>query len=188
VEAVEANPSLEFTTFPRSVLLTFAFLAISLVRLARLFVLPTVGGLYFMYRYISHESCSQFDSLPLTSLTVQTLSFAFQFAENRCCGALDRVCRIKEDEPPEETPPASVVEMAALHAAHGTPLSSGKPATTRKDHTAMEKLTAAAKLHAEAGTAQPPSGVDDLVKRAVARKMAALHETNADGGALTQVA
>ena len=23
----------------------------------------------FMYRYISHESCSQFDSLPLTSLT-----------------------------------------------------------------------------------------------------------------------
>ena len=70
VEAVEANPSLEFTTFPRSVLLTFAFLAISLVRLARLFVLPTVGGLYFMYRYISHESCSQFDSLPLTSLTV----------------------------------------------------------------------------------------------------------------------
>ena len=147
MEAVEANPSLEFTTFPRSVLLTFAFLAISLV-----------------------------------------LSLAFQFAENRCCGALDRVCRIKEEEPPEETPPASVVEMAALHAAHGTPLSSGKPATTRKDPTAMEKLTAAAKLHAEAGTAQPPSGVDDLVKRAVARKMAALHETKADGGALTQVA
>ena len=29
------------------------------------------GELYFMYRYISHESCSQFDSLPLTSLTVR---------------------------------------------------------------------------------------------------------------------
>jgi len=28
--------------------------------------------LYFMYRYISHESCSHFDSLPLTSLTVAT--------------------------------------------------------------------------------------------------------------------
>jgi hypothetical protein len=27
------------------------------------------GELYFMYRYISRESCSQFDSLPLTSLT-----------------------------------------------------------------------------------------------------------------------
>ena len=26
--------------------------------------------LYFMYRYISRESCSQFDSLPLTSLTI----------------------------------------------------------------------------------------------------------------------
>jgi hypothetical protein len=27
------------------------------------------GGFYFMYRYISRESCSQFDSLPLPSLT-----------------------------------------------------------------------------------------------------------------------
>ena len=30
----------------------------------------TVSVLSFMYRYILHESCSQFDSLPLTSLTV----------------------------------------------------------------------------------------------------------------------
>ena len=29
---------------------------------------PTTSELSFMYRYISHESCSQFDSLPLTSL------------------------------------------------------------------------------------------------------------------------
>ena len=28
------------------------------------------GELYFMYRYISRESCSQFDSLPLTYLTI----------------------------------------------------------------------------------------------------------------------
>ena len=29
-----------------------------------------VRGLSFMYRYILRESCSQFDSLPLTSLTI----------------------------------------------------------------------------------------------------------------------
>jgi hypothetical protein len=28
------------------------------------------GGCSFMYRYISRESCSQFDSLPLTSVTI----------------------------------------------------------------------------------------------------------------------
>jgi hypothetical protein len=28
------------------------------------------AGVFFMYRYISRESCSQFDSLPLTSLTI----------------------------------------------------------------------------------------------------------------------
>jgi hypothetical protein len=32
------------------------------------------GELSFMYRYILRESCSQFDSLPLTSLMGQTLS------------------------------------------------------------------------------------------------------------------
>ena len=100
------------------------------------------------------------------------LSFVFQIAENRCCSALDRACRVKEEEAPDDTPPASLVEMAALHATHGTPLSSGKPIVKAKELSAMEKLTAAAKLHAEAGTAQPPSGVDDLVKRAVARQMA----------------
>ena len=36
-------------------------------------LVPTPGGaseLSFMYRYILRESCSQFDSLPLTSLTI----------------------------------------------------------------------------------------------------------------------
>jgi CCR4-NOT transcription complex subunit 1 len=32
------------------------------------------GELSFMYRYISRESCSQFDSLPLTSLTISFIS------------------------------------------------------------------------------------------------------------------
>ena len=31
---------------------------------------PLDSALHFMYRYISRESCSQFDSLPLTSLTI----------------------------------------------------------------------------------------------------------------------
>jgi hypothetical protein len=35
-------------------------------------VATCTGELYFMYRYISRESCSQFDSLPLTSLTIQS--------------------------------------------------------------------------------------------------------------------
>ena len=33
-------------------------------------MLDDIGELSFMYRYISRESCSQFDSLPLTSLTI----------------------------------------------------------------------------------------------------------------------
>ena len=33
-------------------------------------VMEEKGGCSFMYRYISRESCSQFDSLPLTSLTI----------------------------------------------------------------------------------------------------------------------
>ena len=36
----------------------------------RVAALDDVGELYFIYRYISRESCSQFDSLPLTSLTI----------------------------------------------------------------------------------------------------------------------
>ena len=70
------------------------------------------------------------------------LSFVFQIAENRCCSALDRACRVKEEEAPDDTPPASLVEMAALHATHGTPLSSGKPIVKAKELSAMEKLTA----------------------------------------------
>ena len=39
------------------------------------------GTSFFIYRYISRESCSQFDSLPLTSLTIhQRLSTAFSRA------------------------------------------------------------------------------------------------------------
>jgi Ca2+-binding EF-hand superfamily protein len=38
-------------------------------------------GLYFMYRYISRESCSQFDSLPLTSLTISQLDLPAAEAE-----------------------------------------------------------------------------------------------------------
>ena len=34
------------------------------------------GELYFMYRYISRESCSQFDSLPLTYLTIPGVNTA----------------------------------------------------------------------------------------------------------------
>ena len=36
----------------------------------RIVALTAPGELYFMYRYILRESCSQFDSLPLTSLTI----------------------------------------------------------------------------------------------------------------------
>ena len=39
------------------------------------------GELSCMYRYISHESCSQFDSLPLTSLTVRWIRWAPPLAE-----------------------------------------------------------------------------------------------------------
>jgi serine/threonine protein kinase len=34
------------------------------------------GGFSFMYRYILRESCSQFDSLPLTSLTISQMRFS----------------------------------------------------------------------------------------------------------------
>jgi hypothetical protein len=50
-----------------------------------------------MYRYISRESCSQFDSLPLTSLTSQTQRCACADLRRagsgvrRCCGATCRV-------------------------------------------------------------------------------------------------
>jgi hypothetical protein len=47
----------------------FAFVKVASLPLARRLA---NGELYFMYRYISHESCSHFDSLPLTSLTVAT--------------------------------------------------------------------------------------------------------------------
>jgi hypothetical protein len=36
-------------------------------------LLPVVGEFFCMYRYILRESCSQFDSLPLTSLTISGL-------------------------------------------------------------------------------------------------------------------
>ena len=41
------------------------------------------GELSFMYRYISRESCSQFDSLPLTSLTITSLDIFFRWRERR---------------------------------------------------------------------------------------------------------
>jgi hypothetical protein len=39
-------------------------------RSASMLDLTAREGEFFMYRYISRESCSQFDSLPLTSLTI----------------------------------------------------------------------------------------------------------------------
>jgi hypothetical protein len=43
---------------------------------------------YFMYRYISRESCSQFDSLPLTSLTISGGDGALQSFTSASYGAL----------------------------------------------------------------------------------------------------
>ena len=53
-------------------------------------VLQTVAlrELSFMYRYISRESCSQFDSLPLTSLTISGGDGALQSFTSASYGAL----------------------------------------------------------------------------------------------------
>jgi hypothetical protein len=69
----------------RNPLLRFFGLAdgdgVSALRAGGLSDSATIGGCSFMYRYILRESCSQFDSLPLTSLTTPALGIGFSLCQ-----------------------------------------------------------------------------------------------------------
>jgi hypothetical protein len=80
------------------------------------------GELYFMYRYILRESCSQFDSLPLTSLTIPPFSTWRKEYDVEYDVELSKVgvLRYTLDIPPEPAP-----ESVALAAARQQPFLRG---------------------------------------------------------------
>ena len=68
-----------------AILATFAVRALLGSRMAAADAFATMGECYFMYRYILRESCSQFDSPPLTSLTIHSPKDSSTSFASRSC-------------------------------------------------------------------------------------------------------
>ena len=79
-----------------------------------------------MYRYISRESCSQFDSLPLTSLTPPPP--VASYAHARGVPLPQQAMRSGLQPPPQQPPPQRRPRPAAPHRTGVQPV---RPATPR---------------------------------------------------------
>jgi hypothetical protein len=97
------------------------------------------GECSFMYRYIPRESCSQFDSLPLTSLTISPSPGA------RCSEALKDTCRTT---PAADGHPETSVGTATWG---GPTLASNYPARFDRAMFGQDGWCAAVELHGRKG-------------------------------------